>query len=636
MQADALHEYHQLVEDDPNRFSSEIKKMVSIQKDMLKLYDFLPNKAEKVIEWIENFCILPEGENAGQKVKLMLWQKWFIYSIFAFWGNFEEPKFNDRGERIGIHKKYLRVVNDILMVVASGNAKTTFLGFLNTYLLFSKDYPAAKIYIGSNAQKQSKLCYDVTHEIIRRSVTLKKHSRLVPSIHTIEITKNNSLLMAMSSDGKNFEGIIPTNIMIDEIHEMKTSAYADNLRKSVKRDDSFVFETTTMGTVRGGYMDARMDYAQKVLDGEVENHRFFACVFKQDSEEEIIQAYHDDDMSVLQKSNPSLGMAVSPTLVKNKIKEFIDDPSKRTVNLTKNFNIPQNPSTCFFSEVECKAKRLDESIFNQSPVFFGLDMAYTRSPDNDLACLSMMTKNPITEEEYFKDFYFVPKYWQFYDKESQTTKLLDMIKYKSKYDANILFDEADKKYGYQLYADRRDVVIIDENLVSTLVALYGEDAQMECTGVTQKFIIYFLAYLERKYNFIVCKFGLDPNKANEIESFINNKIESQDGLPPAIKFQMEQHTISGPILESTKETRARGLVYCNNKLTELHFANAETKLSTSGHVILTNAQRARKDGVIAHLAARSAYNVFVNNSKTGEQNKQNLIAYWSALNARMA
>lgn len=626
-----LLEYHRLVDGNPDKFCVEIRQMVAIQKDMLKLYDFLEDKGRVVVEWIERFCILPEGEHAGEKVRLMLWQKWVICSIFCFWGYFDEDEFDSAGNVVGTRRKYLRVVNDILLVIASGNSKTTFMGFLNAYLLYSKEYPAAKVYIGSNAQQQSLLCWNATHEIIRKNKALKKYARLVPSLHLVEIQRNNSLLLAMSSDGKNFEGIIPTNIIIDEIHEMKTSKYADDLRKSVKRDDSFIFETTTMGTVRGGYMDARLEYSKKVLDRDVTNHRFFCCIFKQDSEDEIFKAYENDDMSVALKSNPSMGRAVSATLLKNKIKGMIDDPSKRAITLTKNFNIPQNPVGCYFSERECRAGAFDEVIFQEAPVFFGLDMAYTRNPENDLACLTMLTVNPLTEEEYYKDFYFLPKYWERQNKENGELVIekLDMVRAKSKYDTNIIYDAKNSRYGYQLYADRGDVVVVNEDLVGALVDLYGEDADTDCTGITQKFVLYFIAYLEKVYGFALCKFGLDPNKAAEIESFVNANIQRIDEFPPAVKFQMERSGISNPIMEATKDIRARGLVYCNNRLTELHFANAQVKEKGDGGLVLVNSQRARKDGVIAHLAARSAYNVFVNNGKTGARNKELLIKYWS-------
>jgi phage terminase large subunit-like protein len=243
----------------------------------------------------------------------------------------------------------------------------------------------------------------------------------------------------------------------------------------------------------------------------------------------------------------------------------------------------------------------------------------------------MLAVNPVTEEEFYKDFYFIPKYW---DKQTKNgneiiVERLDMIKEKSRDDTNILFDEKNEKYGYALYAARGDVVIINEELKVGLTALYGADAAAACdlTGVTQKFILFFIALLEGRYRFTLCKFGLDPNKAGEVESFVNTNIRSQDELPPAVKFIMENSKHSYPIMESTKDVRARGLVYCNNKLTELHFANAQSKERGDGTFSLINSQRARKDGVIAHLAARSAYNVFIHNSKTGAVNKKRLFDF---------
>jgi len=625
-------EYHELAVKNPGRFCNDIKQMLKIQRDMLKKYDFLPERGAAVVNWIERFCVLPEGEQAGDPVRLMLWQKWFIYSIFCFWGYFDEDELNDAGEVIGRRRKYLRVVNDILMVIASGNTKTTLLGFLNTYLLFSREYKAANIYIGSNAQKQSLLCFKATQRIIEDNRALKKYAHIVPSLNYMEVKNNNSMLTAMSSDGKNFEGIIPTNIMIDEIHAMATSEYADNLRKSVKRDDGFVFETTTMGTVRGGYLDERLEYTERVLLGQTVNHRFFCCVFRQDSEAEVFGALESGDMSVYMKSNPGIGRVVSMTMLRQKVMDMVDRPRDRVITLTKNFNIPQNPAACYFSEAECRAKGFDEWVFDGAPVFFGLDMAYTRNPENDLACLSMLTVDPTTEREFYKDFYFIPKYWE---RTGNDAGRLSMAREKSRYDTNIIFDERAERFGYELYAARGDVVIIDEALVGSIRATYGEDAASACdtSGVTEKFVMYFIGLLEAKYKFTFCKMGLDPNKAREVESFVNARINSLDGLPPVIRFMMEQAKYSFPVMEAVKDARARGLVYCNNKLTELHFANAQAKERGDGTAFLINSQRARKDGVIAQLAAKAAYTVFTTNAKTGVANKAGLVRFWVGRNA---
>lgn len=621
-------QYLEYADNHPEEFCEKMHLLFQMQRRMLDKYEFVEEKGRKCVDWIENFCILTEGENAGQKVRLILWQKWFIYSILCFYGYITTEMFDEEGRYIGKGVKYQRIVNDVLLVVASGNAKTSLVGFLNAYFLYSNEFPACKIYIGSNAYKQSRICYDTTANIITRNRALKANANVRQSVGEIEIPRTNAKLTAMSSDGTNLEGIIPAVLIIDEIHEMKNNSYASNLRKSTKRDDFLIIETTTQGTVRGGYLDERLELANATLRNTtaIEDYRKLFVIYEQDSEEEIKL----DNIVVCKKSNPSLGVAVSIPILKSKIIEMLNDERKRVTNLTKNFNIPQNPITSYFTKNECQAKPFDESIFYDAPLFLGLDMAYTRTNASDLACLEMLMVNPLTEEEYCKDFYFIPKYWEHevHDNSGMSIVRDDMIKAKSKEDSNILYNERQQQYGYQLYADRGDVVVIDEDLVEELVSEFGEQARMDCTGVTEQFILFYLAHLELKYRWCILKFGLDPNKASLIESQSNLSIPSQDGKQPTIKFRMEDKKNSNPIILSTKEKRSRNLVYNNNKLTELHFAAAQAKEDTYGNIVFTNAQREKKDGVIANLAARSAYNVFINNKDTGARNRMLLEEWW--------
>lgn len=625
-------QYLEDVENNPRFYSPEIIAQCELQREMLKKFDFLEEKGRHCVDWIEKYCILVEGENAGKPVKLLLWQKWVIYSILCFWGNLEVEEFDDNGNQIGMVNKYVRIVNDVLILIASGNSKTTFLSFLNLYFMYHDFLPSAKIYIGSNAYKQSRLCFDNTMKIIKRNRILEKHANIRTSVGEIEVEEKNSKLIAMSSDGTNFEGIIPAVLILDEIHGMRTSKYADDLRKSVKRSDSLIIEASTDGSVRGGYLDSRKELANSLLFGksEIKDYRKFFAIYRQSSYEEIIDAYNKGDIGILKKSNPSLGVAVSVELLKGKIVDMINDPSKKVSILTKNFDIPQNPITSYFSERECRAKEFNESIFYNAPVFLGLDMAYLRNPTNDLACLEMMVYNPYTDEEYCKDFYFIPKYWEQESKINGEIKIerMDMLKEKSKEDANILYNPRAGKYGYELYAQRGDVIVIDEQLVDTLVEEFGEQARCDCTGVTEDFIIFYIAHLELKYNWTILKFGLDPNKASKIEAFCNANIPSLDGKQPVIKFRMEDKKNSQPIILSTKEIRSRGLVYNNNRLSELHFAAAQAKEDMYGNITFTNSMRERKDGVIANLAARSACNVFIHNKDTGEANLQFLRGWW--------
>ena len=606
---------------------------------MLKKYDFIEEKGKKCVDWIEKYCYLTEGEKAGSRVKLMLWQKWIIYSIFCFYGDIETEIFDENGEYLGIGKKYQRIVNDVLIVIGSGNSKTTFIAFVVAYVMYSNCLPSPKVYIGSNAYKQSKICFDVVKKVIERSPVLSQYAKIRQTIGEIEIPQTNAKVIAMSSQGDNYEGIIPALLIIDEIHAMPTNTYASNLRKSTKRSDKLIIELTTQGICRGGYLDERLELANSLLNEESpqsDDKKFFA-IFEQKNEEEVFKAFETNNIKILRKANPSLGVAVSVEELKDKIKAMINDPKQKVTTLTKNFNIPQNPITSYFSEIECRTKPFNEDIFYGAPIFLGLDMAYTRNPSNDLTCLKMLMVNPFTGEEYSKDFYFLPRWYEEEIKNKDEIEIIkkDMLIEKSKVDTNILYNKRQKKYGYEMYAKRGDLIVLDENLRQEMSKCFGQEVFFDMTGITEDFILLFITYLENKYKWILCKFGLDPNKASKISSVSERAIRSLDTKNPVIQFRMENKKISNPIIVATKDIRSQRKVYNNNRLTELHFANAQAKEDQFGSITFVNPKYARKDGVIAELSARSAYNVFTTNKDTGEANTEFLKNWWKTNEVRI-
>ena len=627
------------VEKRPDEYSDKIVKQVALQRKMLKKYDFIEEKGKKCVDWIEKYCYLTEGEKAGSRVKLMLWQKWIIYSIFCFYGDIETEIFDENGEYLGIGKKYQRIVNDVLIVIGSGNSKTTFIAFVVAYVMYSNCLPSPKVYIGSNAYKQSKICFDVVKKVIERSPVLSQYAKIRQTIGEIEIPQTNAKVIAMSSQGDNYEGIIPALLIIDEIHAMPTNTYASNLRKSTKRSDKLIIELTTQGTCRGGYLDERLELANSLLNEESpqsDDKKFFA-IFEQKNEEEVFKAFETNDIKIWRKANPSLGVAVSVEELKDKVKAMINDPKQKVTTLTKNFNIPQNPITSYFSEIECRTKPFNEDIFYGAPIFLGLDMAYTRNPSNDLTCLKMLMVNPFTGEEYSKDFYFLPRWYEEEIKNKDEIEIIkkDMLIEKSKVDTNILYNKRQKKYGYEMYAKRGDLIVLDEDLRQEMSKCFGQEVFFDMTGITEDFILLFITYLEYKYKWILCKFGLDPNKASKISSVSEKAIRSLDTKNPVIQFRMENKKISNPIIVATKDIRSQRKVYNNNRLTELHFANAQAKEDQFGSITFVNPKYARKDGVIAELSARSAYNVFTTNKDTGEANTEFLKNWWKANEVRI-
>jgi phage terminase large subunit-like protein len=323
---------------------------------------------------------LVEGENAGKTLILPMWQKWLIHSIFSFYGNIPSPTYDEEYNYKGSINKYVRIINDVTLLIASGNSKTTLLAALNCCLLFNSDFPSPQIFIGSDAYRISKLCFSSTAKMLRNHKSLEKYITFRESFGEIEYRGRNAKITAMSSVGDNQEGIIPSHVIFDEIHTMRDSSYVDNIKKNAKREDQLFFELSTQGTVRGGYLDGRLDYLRQILSGDIENDRVLPVIFEQDSEDEIFQALNNNEYDVLFKSNPSLGTTISTSIIAAKIKEMVDNPTKKVATLTKNFNIPQNPETSYFSETECRAKPFDEGIWNITRIFIFCRSTGKRKP----------------------------------------------------------------------------------------------------------------------------------------------------------------------------------------------------------------------------------------------------------------
>ena len=111
-------------------------------------------------------------------------------------------------------------------------------------------------------------------------------------------------------------------------------------------------------------------------------------------------------------------------------------------------------------------------------------------------------------------------------------------------------------------------------------------------------------------------------------TYANNSIMRLDGREPVVQFKIENRVHSEVVILKSKELRSRELVYCNSKLTELHFATVSAHENSQGAIIFDRKAKTKKDIVISELSAMSACNVFLNNRFTGESNTANLKTWW--------
>ncbi|HHU80886.1 MAG TPA: terminase large subunit, partial [Acholeplasmataceae bacterium] len=157
--------------------------------------------------------------------------------------------------------------------------------------------------------------------------------------------KTKNKIKKLSAQSRNKDGYNIEVGCIDEVHEMTDSKVYDAIKQSQStKKEPLIFIITTEGTTIGGFLDNKLDYARKILKGEIQDDRELAWLYTQDLTKEI----YDDPLTWM-KSNPSLGVVKLSNYLEDVMNKSKHDLSTRVTMLCKDFNIKQTDSGSWLS-----------------------------------------------------------------------------------------------------------------------------------------------------------------------------------------------------------------------------------------------------------------------------------------------
>ena len=169
------------------------------------------------------------------------------------------------------------------------------------------------------------------------------------------------------------------------------------------KEQPLFINCTTQGFNRDCYLDHKISYAKRVIDGEIDDPHFIAFLFEQDSESEIWQ-----DERTWEKSNPSIRYGVKKI---NKLRRDVEaakfDKATRIHLLTKDFNIPQSnaQSWLMLEDYDYPQEVYDLEEFRNSFVLGAVDLAAT----TDLANAKILIMRAGDKTKYVYTHYFIPE-----------------------------------------------------------------------------------------------------------------------------------------------------------------------------------------------------------------------------------
>lgn len=353
------------------------------QKDDSFPFYFSEDVGNHAIEFIETFCRHYQGEHAGELVKLELFQKAFIQSLFGWL----EKDTNQRRFR------------EYFFEVARKHGKSFLSACIAVYMMVADGEDGAEVYSAATKLDQAKIIYNAAKNIIDQSSELRALVKSTREGLSFKMTR--SIMKPLPNESKSLDGLNIHFAALDEIHEQRDRNMYDVLRQGMKaRRQPLIGCITTSGFYREGLYDNLHDYAVDVAKGNIKDDRMLPVVYKLDN----IDEWQDPKCWI--KANPGIGSIKSYVQLADDVERAKNDASYLPTLLVKDFDMKQSEQSAWMPlEMIINENVVDMSFLEHSYAIGGCDL----SAVGDLTCASLLIRKPNDENIYVLQKYFIPQ-----------------------------------------------------------------------------------------------------------------------------------------------------------------------------------------------------------------------------------
>ena len=382
-----LEEYWKLIKSGEIVAGYWIRKQVQNLIDDLDVYEYDTTEANKRMKFIEKMCLQSKAPYFMKPIVLMPWQKAFIEALYSF-------KINGK-----------RRFSEALIEIARKNGKSTLLAADGTYELFLGE-GGADICCASNDDRQAKLIFNEIAGMRERLDPKRAVTR--PNISELKNPRRNITVFRLSSKTQNKDGFNISKTFLDESHDIAEENGQSEIAEACWRgmsskEQPLFINCTTQGFNRDCYLDHKLSYAKKVIEGEIPDEQFLAFLYEQDSEQEVWQ-----DENSWEKSNPSIRYGVKKI---DKLRRDVEaakyDKATRIHLLTKDFNIPQSNAQTWLmlEDYDYPQEPIDLEQFRGALGLGAVDLSAT----TDLTSAKFMIRRPNDKKKYILSHYWIPE-----------------------------------------------------------------------------------------------------------------------------------------------------------------------------------------------------------------------------------
>lgn len=320
-----------------------------------------------VVEWIEDYCRLYEGDFAGQPFRMLDWQRDVTMRIFGWVFHSEE------------WGRDIRRFRKASVWVPKKNGKSPLLAAWGLYLLIGDSEPGQKVYAVAKDGGQAMISFKHAMTMCEMSPELmeeceiKKGGREGPQIIHIP---SRSVYKIVAGDNPNSQEGLNGSVMVDETHVVDRRLMRILRGAGISRSEPLQIEVSTAGNNPDGYGKSQFDYGAKVVSGEVEDREFLYSSFGADqqiSDEEL-----GNNIEAIGKSaNPSWGYTIKPHEFLSEYTRSKATPSDLLDFKMYRLNIWQASANPFLpaGAWESCRENFDESELEGMPCYAALDLS---------------------------------------------------------------------------------------------------------------------------------------------------------------------------------------------------------------------------------------------------------------------
>jgi len=315
-------------------------------------------RAEAVIQFVERYCLTPDGEHVGKPLRLAEFQKRFIRDVY------DNPA--------GTRRAYLSI--------ARKNGKSGLIaGLLLAHLVGPEARLNSQIVSGAMSRDQAALVFNLAAKMVQLNPRLSKLVRIVPSSKRLIGLPLNTEYRALAADGRTAHGLSPVLAILDEVGQVRgpQSDFIDAITTSQgAHAEPLLIAISTQAATDADLFSVWLDDAAQSKDPRIVCHLYAAP-----------EGCDLLDESAWRAANPALGLFRSLDDLREQMIQAQRMPSME--NSARNLLLNQRVSTDapFVSPEVWKACAAAPLPFD-GPVYGGLDL----SARNDLTALVLVGK----------------------------------------------------------------------------------------------------------------------------------------------------------------------------------------------------------------------------------------------------